>query len=128
MLDDDTRALLDGRNFATLATVSRDGSPQSSVVWLLLEGDTVLFSSTADRQKTRNIAADPRVSVTVFDAGNPYRAVEIRGTAEVLEDPEKALPKRLARKYQDAEPPAEPAEVRRVVLRLTPRKINWFGR
>jgi PPOX class probable F420-dependent enzyme len=125
--DDATRTLLDDRNFATVATLNPDGSPQTSVVWIMREGDTVLFSSTASRQKTRNVAADPRVSLTVFDAANPYRSVEIRGTAELVEDPAKELPERLSQKYLGESPPAEPDEVVRLIVRITPHKVNSFS-
>jgi PPOX class probable F420-dependent enzyme len=69
--DEATRRLLDGRNFATVATLNPDGWPQSSVVWVLRSGDTVLFSTTKGRQKARNLARDPRVSVSIFDIENP---------------------------------------------------------
>jgi PPOX class probable F420-dependent enzyme len=75
-----TRELLDGRNFATVATLNPDGGPQTSVVWILRAGDTVMFSTTAARRKARNLARDPRISLTVFDTANPYHSVEIRGT------------------------------------------------
>ena len=45
VLDETTRKLLDGKNFATVATVNPDGGPQTSVVWILRDGDTVLFLS-----------------------------------------------------------------------------------
>jgi PPOX class probable F420-dependent enzyme len=125
--DDATRTLLDDRNFATVATLNADGSPQTSVVWIMREGDTVVFSSTASRQKTRNVAADPRVSLTVFDAANPYRSVEIRGTADLVEDRDKELPKRLSQKYLGEPPPAEPDEVVRLIVRITPHKVNSFS-
>ena len=43
VLDETTRELLDGKNFATVATVNPDGGPQTSVVWILRDGDTVLW-------------------------------------------------------------------------------------
>ena len=76
-----TRRILDGKNFATVATVNPDGGPQASVVWFRRDGDSVLFSITSDKQKARNLARDPRVVVTVFDLENPYDSVEIRGHA-----------------------------------------------
>lgn len=66
-----TAEILDGRNFATLATINPDGGPQASVVWFEREGDTLLISVTSARKKARNIERDPRVSLTVFDRGNP---------------------------------------------------------
>jgi hypothetical protein len=47
--DDTTRQLVDGRNFAVVATLNPDGSPQTSVVWVGLDDDAVVFSSTANR-------------------------------------------------------------------------------
>jgi PPOX class probable F420-dependent enzyme len=125
--DEATRDLLDGRNFATVATVNPDGGPQTSVVWILREGDTVAFSTTAGRRKARNLARDPRISVSVFDTGNPYHSVEIRGTAELAEDPGRSLPKALSRKYLGEDPPPEPDEVVRLIVRVTPDKVNIFS-
>lgn len=125
--DEQTRDLLDGRNVATVATLAADGSPHTSVVWIARDGDTVVFSSTARRQKVRNLARDPRISLTVFAADNPYRSVDIRGCAELIEDTEKALPARLSQKYLGEAPPPEPAEIRRFTVRITPHKVTGFG-
>ncbi|MCX4781842.1 PPOX class F420-dependent oxidoreductase [Streptomyces sp. NBC_01264] len=127
LFDEETRKLLDGRNFATVATLNRDGGPQTSVVWIVREGDAVLFSTTAGRQKARNLARDPRISLTVYDTANPYRSVDIRGTAELIDDEEKALPRELSQKYLGEDPPAEPEEVVRLMVRVTPQKITGFS-
>lgn len=126
-LDEPTRKLLDGRNFATIATLNADGGPQTSVIWVKRDGDAVLFSTRADRQKARNLKRDPRVSLSIFDAENPYHYAEIRGTAELADDPGKTLPTELSHKYVDAEPPHEPAELLRVIVRITPDKIVSFA-
>lgn len=44
-LDEGTRRILDGKNFATVSTLNPDGVPQTSVVWVKREGDAVLFST-----------------------------------------------------------------------------------
>ncbi|MBO4255978.1 PPOX class F420-dependent oxidoreductase [Streptomyces griseorubiginosus] len=121
------RALLDGRNFAGVATLGPDGSPQNSVVWIKREGDTVLFSSTDGRQKVRNLRRDPRVSLSVFDLADPYTSVEIRGTAEILPDEGKRLPYELSHKYLGIDPPAEKDDEVRVIVRVVPRKIIGFS-
>ncbi|MFF7725214.1 PPOX class F420-dependent oxidoreductase [Streptomyces sp. NPDC008001] len=125
--NEETRRLLDGRNFATVATLNRDGGPQTSVVWIARDGDAVLFSTTAGRQKARNLTRDPRVSLTVYDTGNPYHSVDIRGTAELIEDPEKSLPRELSQKYLGEEPPAEPDDVLRLIVRVTPQRVSGFS-
>jgi PPOX class probable F420-dependent enzyme len=124
--DDETRALLDGRNFATVATLNADGDPHTSVVWIMRDGDTVLFSVTAARRKARNLARDPRISLSVFDTANPYRSMDIAGTAELVADPDKALPRRLSQKYLGEDPPAEPDTVHRLIVRVKPRKVTGF--
>lgn len=127
ILDTDVRALLDARNFATVTTLNPDGGPQSSVMWFKRDGDTVLLSTTADRQKARNLARDPRVSISVYDLANPYSSVELRGTAELLPDPDKRLPHELSHRYLGVDPPvAEPTEVR-LVIRVTPAKVLRFA-
>lgn len=127
VLNDAARRLLDGRNFATVATVNADGSPQTSVVWVKRDGDAIEFSAVSSRRKVRNVAADPRVSVCVFDLENPYHYVELRGSAELIDDPEKSLSRELSRKYLDEEPPPEPEAVKRVIVRVTPRKLIEFS-
>jgi hypothetical protein len=70
---------------------------------------------------------DPRISLTVLDAGNPYHSAEIRGTAERAEDPAKTLPRTLSRKYLGEDPPPEPADVLRLIVRVRPQKISAFS-
>ncbi|MEU2285063.1 PPOX class F420-dependent oxidoreductase [Streptomyces sp. NPDC013178] len=125
--DAPVRALLDGRNFASVATLGPDGAPQNSVVWIKREGDTVLFSSIDRRQKVRNLRRDPRISLTVFDLANPYTSVEIRGTAEILPDEDKRLPHELAHKYLGIDPPEEKEDEVRVIIRVVPRKVVGFS-
>ncbi|MFI8234234.1 PPOX class F420-dependent oxidoreductase [Streptomyces sp. NPDC085900] len=124
---DPVRALLDGKNFASVATLGPGGAPHNSVVWIKREGDTVLFSSTDGRQKVRNLRRDPRVSLTVFDLADPYTSVEIRGTAEILPDEGKRLPYELSHKYLGIDPPAEKEDEVRVIIRVTPRRIVGFS-
>jgi len=126
-MDDRTRQLVDGKNFAVVATLNPDGSPQTSVIWVGLDGDAVVFSARADRKKTRNLRRDPRVSVTVIDSDNPYQTVELRGTAEVIDDPERSLSFQLSHKYVGEDPPPEPPEVRRVIVRIVPEKVIGFS-
>ncbi|WP_370969157.1 PPOX class F420-dependent oxidoreductase [Amycolatopsis sp. cg9] len=117
------RALIDGKNFATVATLDADGGPQTSVVWVGLDDGDLVFSATEDRRKVRNLRRDPRLSVSITDAENPYRHTQLRGTAEITPDPGKALPKALSHKYLGQDPPPEGPEVERVVVRLKVEKI-----
>ncbi|MEU9880750.1 PPOX class F420-dependent oxidoreductase [Streptomyces phaeochromogenes] len=124
---DSVRALLDGKNFASVATLGPGGAPQNSVVWFKREGDTVLFSSTDGRQKIRNLRRDPRISISVYDLANPYTSVEIRGTAEILPDEGKRLPYELSHKYLGIDPPEEKDDEVRVIVRVVPERIVGFS-
>jgi PPOX class probable F420-dependent enzyme len=126
-LDDAAKQMVDGKNFGVLATTNADGSPQTSVLWVGLDGDTVVISAMAHRRKVRNIKRDPRVSLTIIDAGNPYHSVEIRGKADVIDDPERSLSFRLSHKYADEDPPADPPGAQRVIIRIVPEKVITFG-
>ncbi|MFF0143816.1 PPOX class probable F420-dependent enzyme [Amycolatopsis sulphurea] len=127
IFNDATRSLLDGTNFPVLATTNEDGSPQTTVVWAKRDGDAVLFSTTKGRRKERNIARDPRVSISVFDSADPYQYVEIRGRAEVTEAGGRELIDELSRKYRGADFAAEAPEVVRVVVRVVPEKITGYA-
>ncbi len=81
-----TLKLLDGRNYAVLATVNPDGSPQTSAMWVGRDGDDLLFSTVEGRVKHRNMLHDPRVSVTVLDSADPENYVELRGPVSMSPD------------------------------------------
>lgn len=125
--DEATRRLLDGKNFATIATLNPDGGPQTSVVWIKREGETVLFTVTTRRQKARNLARDPRVSLSIFACADPYASVDIRGIAELVEDPTRSLSMELSHKYLDEDPPPEADDVVRLIVRIVPTKVIAFS-
>jgi PPOX class probable F420-dependent enzyme len=125
ILSPEVRALFDGRNFASLATINPDGSPQASVVWVLRDGDELLFSVLSGRKKARNIVRDPRVSITIHESSNPYVSAEVRGEAALRPDPAKELPSALSRKYLGAEPPNESDDETRLIIRVTPATVHY---
>ena len=78
-LSNEIRALLDGRNFAHLATLMPDGSPQSVPVWVGREDDRVLIWTGAGSLKGKNTSRDPGVSLSIVDFHDPYREAQLRG-------------------------------------------------
>ena len=60
------RDLLDAA-VATLATIGPDGRPQQTAVWFLADGDTVRLSLNTDRQKVKNLQANPAADLLVLD-------------------------------------------------------------
>ncbi len=97
-IPDSHRDLLE-RDFVTLATVGEDGYPQVSEVWFLAEGDQVAMSLNTTRQKVKNLEAEPACTVLLLDLQNPYRYLEIRGTAVVAPDEDLAFAKQVGAMY-----------------------------
>jgi PPOX class probable F420-dependent enzyme len=91
------RDLLD-TPFATLATVGPDGRPQVSEVWFLADDDAVRVSLNDTRQKTKNLVANPVISLFLLDLANPLRYLELRGDAEVAPDDDYSFADRVAAK------------------------------
>jgi PPOX class probable F420-dependent enzyme len=98
-LDDKVRTLFDGKNFAGLSTLEPDGTPHSTVVWAKRDGDDILFALPKSRRKTANLTRDPRATVVIFDAANPYASAQVQGTASLEDDPTGTLIDDLSHKY-----------------------------
>ncbi|ETK33030.1 pyridoxamine 5'-phosphate oxidase [Microbispora sp. ATCC PTA-5024] len=122
-MTDAVRDLFDAANFATIASVNPDGAPQASVVWVRPDGDDILFSTIKGRRKHLNILRDPRVSVVVVDPADPYRYVEVRGTASLTDDPEGKLIQELSIKYRGEDWTEPHPDNERVIVRITPEKV-----
>ena len=127
VLDDRVKGLLDGRPFAVLATLNPDGTPQTSVIWVAREGDVLIFTTHDQRRKARNLRRDPRASVTVFAADDPYRTADIRGRVELADDPDRHLSFELTRRYLGQDPPPDPPGSHRLIGRLTPEHVTGFS-
>jgi len=72
------KELIDGKNFAHIATIMKDGSPQVTTVWIDRDGDTILINTAEGRVKEKNLKRDPRVAISIIGA-NPYSGAWIRG-------------------------------------------------
>ncbi|QIS02021.1 TIGR03618 family F420-dependent PPOX class oxidoreductase [Nocardia brasiliensis] len=94
------RDLLERPIYASLGTTRPDGAPQVNPMWFVWDGEYIWFTHTNFRQKFKNLAQEPRVSISIFDPDNPYRYIEVRGVVDhVDDDPEGALYTRLAERY-----------------------------
>ena len=76
-LSDEIRQLLDRPNFAHLATLMPDGSPQSVPVWIGREGDRIIVCTGENSLKGKNTRRDPRVALSIVDFDNPYVEAQI---------------------------------------------------
>jgi PPOX class probable F420-dependent enzyme len=117
------RDLLDAR-FATLATVEPSGVPQLSEVWFLHDEGEIRLSLNMARRKSQNLAARPQCGLLVLDLENPFRYLEVRGTARMEPDSDGAFAHKLHAKY-DADVAAydQPGDTR-VVVTIEPSRIR----
>jgi PPOX class probable F420-dependent enzyme len=123
--------LLQEPQLAHFVTVMADGSPQSTPVWVDVEpdGSAILINTAEGRVKSKNIARDNRVAVSVVDSGNAWRYVVVRGTiVERRHEGADADIDRLAKKYMgvDSYPFRNPAE-QRVTLVIKPHHVSERG-
>jgi PPOX class probable F420-dependent enzyme len=126
-LSDATVALVDGKNYAILATINPDGSPQTSVLWVGRDGNDLLFSTVAGRVKHRNMERDPRVSVTVLDSADPENYVELRGRVSMTPDVGRAVDTGLSWKYDGRDPGEDRPGAVRVVVRMVVEKVTGYA-
>jgi PPOX class probable F420-dependent enzyme len=125
--------LFEEKNFAFLATLMKDGSPQVTPTWIDIDksNNTILVNTAKGRVKYRNISRDPRVGVSVVDSSNPYHMVSVRG--RVIEqingrEADDHIDK-MAKKYlgKDKYPGRAPGE-ERLLLRIKPQHVaQWKG-
>jgi PPOX class probable F420-dependent enzyme len=128
-LDAPVRALLDGKNFAHVASIRKDGTPYVVPVWVTTDGDHVIVNSNDERAWPKNLARDPRATVTVMNMDNPYEYAMIFGRVadRSTEDADEVIDS-LARKYMDVDeyPFRQPGE-QRVTIRIAPEKVVHHG-
>ena len=120
------RGILFKLGFAHAATIGPRGEPHSSPVWYEWDGERLLFSHTKSRQKYRNLMRDPRIALSITDPDDPYRCVEIRGTAKITDDPDGSLIHHLARRYRGSERYRGQLEGR-VVVEVVPERVTTWG-
>mgnify|MGYP003351267955 FL=1 len=79
MLDPSIRDLACGANFAALTVIPANGHPMTHIMWIDADDDHILVNTDLGRAKATAMDNDPRVTVAIWDAANPYRYAEVRG-------------------------------------------------
>jgi PPOX class probable F420-dependent enzyme len=115
--------LLDAQ-FATLATLGKDGGPQLTEVWFLHEDGKVKISLNDSRLKTKNLRARPQCSLFILDLANPFRYVDVRGAAAFEADDDHQFAERVGAKYggvdlRDHDGPDD----KRIVVTIEPTNV-----
>jgi PPOX class probable F420-dependent enzyme len=124
-LDEDVTRLAKGKNLATVVTLMPSGQPQALLTWVDSDGEHVLVNTEPQRQRAKNVARDPRITVLIH-GDNPYDWAEVRGhvVETVGGDEARQHIDELSHKYtgQDYANPIGPQG--RVILKVAPDKVN----
>lgn len=129
MLDKEVMTLAQDKNFAVLTTLLPDGQPMSHVMWVDADEEHLLINTEVHRQKFKNISRDPRVTVTLIDASNPYRYAEVRGRVASTVKGKEAREHidKLSDKYTGQPYDATAITSERVILQIAPERQRSNG-
>src|SRR4029079_1774615 len=122
--------LLEGRNFASLATIMPNGYPQVTPIWIDYDDNHDLLVNTAlGRSKEKNTILNDKVGLSIFNMANPYETASIMGNViyKTTEGADHHFNK-LSKKYLNLdEYPISKPEEKRVILKIRPKKITYVS-
>ena len=138
MTPEEIEAFIHERRTISLCSMNHDGSIHAVAMWYgFLEG-SVAFETKAKSQKVQNLRRDPRITCMAEDGGSyqELRGVELVGTAEIVEDPERmwelgvSVFERYNTPYtEEMRPLVEAMLHKRVVIKLdVKRVVSWDHR
>jgi PPOX class probable F420-dependent enzyme len=124
-LDEDVVRLAKGKNLAAVVTLMPGGQPQALFTWIDTDGEHLLINTEPQRQKARNAARDPRVTILIR-SDDFYDWAEIRGhvietvggeaAREHIDD--------LSQRYNGHEYTNPIGPEGRVILKVAPDKVK----
>jgi PPOX class probable F420-dependent enzyme len=125
-LDEDTVRLAKGKNLATVVTLMPDGQPQALLTWVDTDGENILVNTEPQRQRARNLRRDPRITVLIHSAEDPWDWSEVRGRViEVVGgDEARSHIDELSRRYVGAAYRNPIGPQGRIILKIAPGKVN----
>ena len=125
-LDEDVVRLAKGKNLATVVTLMPSGQPQALLTWVDADDEHVLVNTEPQRQRSRNVRRDPRITVLIHSSDNPWDWAEVRGhvVETVNGDEARKHIDELARKYTGKDYAAPIGPEGRIILKVALDKVN----
>jgi len=125
-LDKRAVALFRGKNFAYIATINRNGTPQLTPIWSDSDGKNVLVNTEIGRVKHKNAVRDKRVAISIYDQGNPYSRVSVNGKVvkEITGKKAKDHIDLLALKYTGKKYQDRASAEKRIILVVAPLRVT----
>jgi PPOX class probable F420-dependent enzyme len=113
--------------YAVVTTLRADGSPHSTIIWVDVEGDDIVFNTAVGRAKDVHLKADPRIAVALVDPQNPYKWVSVSGTATIGPEGDIAMINRLSQKYMGKDYPWLREGEIRITVTVHADKVDSLG-
>ncbi len=125
-LDEDTVRLAHGKNLATVVTLMPDGQPQALLTWVDSDGEYLLVNTEPQRQRAKNVSRDPRITVLIHSASDPWDWSEVRGRVveQVNGSEAREHIDKLSRKYVGTDYRNQIGPKGRVILKIAADKVN----
>jgi PPOX class probable F420-dependent enzyme len=122
------RDLARGKNFGAYSFRLPSGDVSTHVMWVDADDEHLLINTETHRAKAKAVAADPRVTVTIWDQESPYRYAEVRGRVVATETGPTAREHidALSQKYTGGDYAGE-IKSERVILRIEPERVRTWG-
>lgn len=120
-IPDEFDDLFDKKTFAHVATLTEEGLPHVTPVWIDYDADDdrLLINTERGRQKERNVQNNPAVGISMVDPDNPYQHLSVIGEVEeITTEGAREHIDELARRYTDDDEYQMPIETERVILRI----------
>jgi PPOX class probable F420-dependent enzyme len=107
-----------------------DGQPQALLTWVDSDGEHILVNTEPQRQRAKNVARDPRITVLIHSKENPWDWAEVRGRVVETTDGTQAREHidELSNKYVGKDYANPIGEQGRIILKVTPDKVNTPAR
>jgi PPOX class probable F420-dependent enzyme len=119
--------ILENALLAVVSTISyKDGLISTNPVGFDWDGDYVRISTLKSRVKYRNLLSNAQIAFCAVDPTMGTRYIEIRGYAEISEDPENELPKKVAGRMggENWTPEMDGPGAERVSIKIVPTQVS----
>ena len=132
-LPEEAIRVIESDALAHITTIDPDGRPQTTVAWVGLEDDEIVFATIPDQRKLRNLRLDPRITISIqtdtINAMGLHEYLVVYGTARVTEGRAPEVLQRLAYTYigPGVTFPPMPNPLPGFVTRVAPDRLGGVG-
>lgn len=117
--------MLEKIQLAFVSTIRHtDGYISTNPVGFIWDGEYLRFSTLKERVKYNNLLHNSQLTVCVLDPDDHTRYLEIRGVAEITDDPDSAFLQQVVSHYGGPKFDHDPPDAQRVIVKLIPHQVS----